>query len=99
LNDQDEMYGFPIHTHPYVTLYRVDILEEYGFPTDPEKLGDYLADLDNWLEIVTRLDDDGLYAYESLQVMLEWGLNSSYPFDQDYQYIYQEEPFANLLEG
>lgn len=99
LNDQDEMYGFPIHTHPYVTMYRADILDEYGFPTDPAELGDYLADIDHWLEIVTRLADDDLYAYESLQVLLEWGLNSSYPFDQNYQYIYQEEPFSDLLEG
>lgn len=98
INDDGEMYGFPIHFFPYVTLYRADILGEYGFPTDPDELAAYISDVDNWLNMVTTLYEDGLYAYESTQTILEWALDTTYPFDGDYQYLYQAEPFSNLID-
>lgn len=99
MTDAGEMYAFPIHFFPLVTFYRVDILEQYGFPTDPEELGEYIEGVDNWLEIVTTLHEDGLSGYESTQTILEWGLNSTYPFDENYGYVYQEEPFSNLTDA
>lgn len=98
LNDEGQMYGFPIHFFPMVTLYRADIFEEYGFPTDPERLGDYINDPENWLKIITTLQEDGLSGYESTQTILEWGLNAVYPFDGNYQYTYQNEPFSALID-
>jgi len=98
VNESGEMYGFPVHLFPYVTFYRHDILAEFGFPSDPEDLAEYMSGVDQYFDLISSLYDEGLYAFQSTQSMLEWGLNSSYPFDENHQYLYQEPPFSDLLE-
>jgi multiple sugar transport system substrate-binding protein len=38
-----------------VTYYRKDILEKFGFPSEPEELGKYIEDPNNWLNMAKEL--------------------------------------------
>ncbi|WP_166241382.1 ABC transporter substrate-binding protein [Paenibacillus turpanensis] len=38
-----------------LTFYRADILAEHGFPSDPEQLGEWMENPDNWLTMAKKL--------------------------------------------
>jgi len=38
-----------------VTFYRADILDQYGYPSDPEELAVWMEDPDNWLAMAVDL--------------------------------------------
>lgn len=57
-HDESRMVGLPYETSPLVTYYRADLMEKYGFPSDPETLGNFLEDPNNWLEIGKALKQD-----------------------------------------
>lgn len=59
--DQKRLIGIPIASTPMLTYYRADIMEQYGFPTDPEKLAEYMKDPNNWLNIAHALKKDNKY--------------------------------------
>lgn len=40
----DELLSLTVTTSPYVTFYRADIMEEYGFPHEPEEFGKFIKD-------------------------------------------------------
>ncbi|WP_169891059.1 ABC transporter substrate-binding protein [Litchfieldia alkalitelluris] len=54
----EKMIGVPIYSYPMVTFYRSDILKEYGFPSEPDELGEFIEDQQNWLEIARTLNKD-----------------------------------------
>lgn len=56
-----KLIGMPLSISPMVTFYRADILEQYGFPTDPEELGNYIENPRHWIEIAKALRKDDKY--------------------------------------
>ncbi|WP_416150601.1 ABC transporter substrate-binding protein [Salipaludibacillus sp. HK11] len=56
--DNEELIGLAYDSYPYVTYYRADIMEEYGFPSDPDELGTFMEDADNWLNMAGKLKED-----------------------------------------
>ncbi|MFD1637691.1 ABC transporter substrate-binding protein [Evansella tamaricis] len=56
--DQEKLIGIPFNTSPLVTFYRADIMEEYGFPSEPEELAVFMEDPKNWLTIGETLKKD-----------------------------------------
>ncbi|WP_055070171.1 ABC transporter substrate-binding protein [Clostridium massiliamazoniense] len=58
--DKSKLLGIPIGSAPIVTYYRADILEKYGFPTEPKELAEYMKDKNNWVKIGETLKKDGI---------------------------------------
>jgi len=53
--DGKKLNAIPLTQYPSVTYYRKDILEKYGFPSEPEELGKYIEDPNNWLNMAKEL--------------------------------------------
>ena len=59
--DKSKLLGLPIASAPIVTYYRADIMEAYGFPSNPKELAEFMRDANNWLEIGKKLKADDKY--------------------------------------
>jgi multiple sugar transport system substrate-binding protein len=55
--------GFPWDMPPMVTWYRADIMEENGFPSDPDELGKYMENPDNVFKIAQTLKAKDKYIF------------------------------------
>ncbi|NLI58759.1 MAG: extracellular solute-binding protein [Clostridium sp.] len=62
--DDTELLSLTITTSPYVTLYREDIMKEYGFPHEPEEFGEFIKEPENLLEIARTLEKDGKFIFQ-----------------------------------
>jgi multiple sugar transport system substrate-binding protein len=60
----NELLALTINTSPYVTLYRADVMEEYGFPSEPEEFGEFIKVPENILEIARKLKEDDKYIFQ-----------------------------------
>ncbi|MCZ8519951.1 MULTISPECIES: ABC transporter substrate-binding protein [Paenibacillus] len=59
--DGKRLISLPLDTAPSVTYYRADLLKAYGFPDEPEALGKFMENPDNWLAIGEELQKHGSY--------------------------------------
>ncbi|MFC4403477.1 ABC transporter substrate-binding protein [Gracilibacillus xinjiangensis] len=94
----DEMVTMPLLFFPYVTFYRKDILEQYGYPHDPISLSNYISESDHWLRMARTLAEDGYYIAESEQMLIETALRTSNFFESDYNYILDKSPFNDTVK-
>lgn len=81
-----------------VTFYRADILEEHGFPTEPEELAVYMEEPEQWLAIAARLKEHNIY-------IANWPLEPVYLGSQGYGFFQENlkpardiERYAQLIE-
>ncbi|RJE88467.1 extracellular solute-binding protein [Paenibacillus sp. 1011MAR3C5] len=88
--DRSSLIGLPSGSSPMVTYYRADILEAHGFPSEPDELGLYMENPENWLSIARALKESNSYItawpmdiiqiYDSSQPMfvdnMEFGRNT-----------------------
>ncbi|ENH97890.1 hypothetical protein J416_03016 [Gracilibacillus halophilus YIM-C55.5] len=99
-NATDEtMYAFPLLYFPYVTFYRADIMDKAGFPSDPDKLSEYLANVDRWLRLAENLKTKDQYMIQSNWAMMGSVLHSADFFDAGYNYLGDEQPMAKAIES
>lgn len=87
--DDKELLGIAFASAPMVTYYRADILEEYGFPSDPEELGEFMEDKDNWLEIARALKKDDKY-------ILQWIAESTKIYTADMPYYNEKLEYQRI---
>ena len=59
-----KLLGMPWDVTPTVYYYRSDIFEELGLPSEPEDLGTYIQDSENFLNLVQKPKASGKYAFE-----------------------------------
>ena len=98
VNLEGRRYAVPITYFPYVTYYRHDILESRGFPSEPESLGAYIETEANYHKLARTFFDEGSYVFESNQALLQLGLRTSYPFDDDYTYRFDTGAFKQVTD-
>jgi len=98
VNLEGRRYAVPITYFPYVTYYRHDLLESRGFPSEPEALGAYLKKEVNYHKLARTFFDEGQYIFESNQALLQLGLRTSYPFDDDYTYQFDTGAFKQVTD-
>jgi multiple sugar transport system substrate-binding protein len=55
--DKSELFAIPWTSSPFVTYYRVDILEELGFPAEPNQLATFMENPENWLAMAEELKE------------------------------------------
>lgn len=97
--DDSKLLALPFPEFPMVTYYRVDILEKYGFPTDPEELGDYMSTLDNWLKIVKELKKHDIYAIQWNEELFQRALRCYAFYDDDMNLIVNNEKVRESLKA
>lgn len=95
--DGKSLIGFPNSSSTLMTYYRADIMEQYGFPSDPEELARFMENPDNWLAIARRLKKDGRY-------IAQWGTDiiSLYDstqgvFNENIDFLRNNETYLNAL--
>jgi multiple sugar transport system substrate-binding protein len=98
INLEGKRYAVPIMYFPYVTYYRHDLLEAKGFPGEPEALATYMEKKANYFTMAQTFADEGRYIFESNQALLQLGLRTSYPFDDDYTYRFDTGGFKQITD-
>jgi multiple sugar transport system substrate-binding protein len=96
--DGKRMWGIPSGAAPAVTFYRADIMEENGFPSDPEELAEYMEDPENFLAMAQTLRAQDKYILEFNDILL-WlkGTGSGF-FDQDLNYVRNKDEYVEFLD-
>lgn len=95
--DRKKVIGVPFSTTPLVTYYRADLMEKYGFPSDPEELGEYMEDPKNWLKIAETLKDDNIFIAQWLTDIMDI-YNSGTPlYDEDLQFLRNNATFRQAI--
>ncbi len=96
--DGKRQLGMPWDSTPGVYYYRADIFEELGLPSDPEELGEYIKDAENYLALVQVLEANGKYAMEWRDGPIHW-LGDMYGyFDTDLNWVREGERYIEILE-
>ena len=78
--DKKRLLGLPFASAPLVTYYRADIMEKYGFPSEPNELSKYMENPNNWIKMAERLKSDGIY-------MLQWAAEITKIYTADMPYF------------
>ncbi|SDD49966.1 multiple sugar transport system substrate-binding protein [Paenibacillus sp. UNCCL117] len=85
--DDKKLMGFPVGTSPLLTYYRADLMEQYGFPSDPEQLGAFMEKPEHWLEIGKALKKDNRY-------ITQWHIEPVYIFERSHALFDSQLRFA-----
>lgn len=95
---EEDLIGLPFATAPIVTYYRADILEEYGFPSEPEALGKFMESPSNWMNMARTLGLDGKYICQWASNAV-WIANSEGPyFDENLNFIKLTPKFKETIK-
>lgn len=95
--DQEKVIGVPLSTSPKVTYYRPDLLERYGYPTDPETLGEYLEDEDNWLDMARTLKKDDIWISQWPSEIVSLFTLESGLFSEDMEFLRTTETVEHAI--
>lgn len=96
--DKTKLFGLPIASAPIVTYYRADIMEAYGFPSDPKELAEFMRDADNWLEIGKKLKVDDKYIVQWIGDIVRISTSDMAYFNEDLEYQRDNEKFKEAVE-
>ncbi len=98
-SDSNKLFALPLLYFPYVTYYRADILKKYGFPSEPDRLSEWISDKEKWIEMAEVLKQKGHYITETDHQIIETALRTSNLFNGTYDYIAKKNAFGKALEG
>lgn len=82
------------------TFYRADIMEEYGFPSDPEELGEFMEHPQNWILLAETLKSHGIGVIGYTHDVLDMAAAGYGYFDHHGNYTRNTEdlvPYASLM--
>ncbi|MBB3131144.1 multiple sugar transport system substrate-binding protein [Paenibacillus rhizosphaerae] len=96
--DNSKLLAFPWDVTPGVAYYRADIFEELGLESDPELLGEYMADPENWMTVVETLTANGKYAMEWRDGPIHWAGDAVGYFDTDLNWVRNTDELAKVLD-
>ena len=96
--DRTKRVHIPVYTYPAMLFYRADILEQNGYPSDPDELATYLENKSNWLNMARDL-------YAKDHVVMEWkespwnvGGLARVPFDQNLEWRMLQAPIPDAVQ-
>lgn len=95
--DKTELLGLPFASAPIVTYYRKDILEDYGFPGEPEELAEFMKDKNNWFNMAQTLKKDGIYLLQWYSELTKIASANMPYFNEKLEYQRNNEEFKNAI--
>lgn len=96
--DGKQLLGMPWDSTPGVWYYRSDIMDELGLPSDPEELGEYITDGENFLNLIQVLSAHGKYAFEWRDGPIHWAGDEIGYFDNDLGWIRDNDRLVQILD-
>ncbi|GAE29720.1 extracellular solute-binding protein [Halalkalibacter hemicellulosilyticusJCM 9152] len=96
--NEQKIYGLTISASPIVTFYRPDILESFGYPTEPEALAEYMADPEQWLEMARTLKQDGRWMMQWVTEIVDLTAKDIGLFDQEMNFIRMDQDIKEVIE-
>jgi len=95
--DGKKLLAIPIDAPPGLMYYRADIMEENGFPSDPDELATYMEDPDNLMNMAQTLKAQGKYILEYDTEILDM-LSDSRFFDKQLNYNHTGDNYIKGLD-
>ncbi|MCJ8012603.1 extracellular solute-binding protein [Paenibacillus sp. KQZ6P-2] len=95
--DGKKLLAIPIDAPPGNMYYRADIMEENGFPSDPDELATYMEDPDNLMNMAQTLKAQGKYILEYDTEILDF-LSDSRLFDKQLNYTHTGDKYITGLD-
>lgn len=95
--DKKELLGLPIASAPIVTYYRADIMDKYGFPSDPKELAEYMKSRENWMKIGKTLSEDGIYTVQWSGDMIRVTTSNMPYFNENLEYQRDNDEFKEAI--
>jgi multiple sugar transport system substrate-binding protein len=95
--DGKSMIGFPYGSSTLMTFYRADIMEQYGFPSEPEELAQFLENPDNWLAIARALKKDNRYIAQWATEIISLYDSTQGVFNENVEFLRNNEIYLNAL--
>lgn len=96
--DGSKLLGMPWDLPPQAAFYQPDVLGEYGFPTDPVELGEYMQDTENFLNMAQALRADDIYILEFNNTIMDVYTAGPGYFDENLNFIRNNDRFAEGLD-
>ncbi|MBB3111217.1 multiple sugar transport system substrate-binding protein [Paenibacillus phyllosphaerae] len=82
----------------FATFYRADLMERYGFPSEPDALASYMEDPQQWLEMAEALKAQGHYIIGFPSDVLQISTKGRGFFDPEGNYVRNDPELAKLAE-
>jgi multiple sugar transport system substrate-binding protein len=96
--DGKKMFSLPLTVEPEMTIYRSDILEENGFPSDPKELAEYMSTPENFLDMALALKAKGIYLLEDNRTIMDLYLTGGGSmFDRNLNFTLNTDKYAEGL--
>ncbi|MGL4848457.1 MAG: ABC transporter substrate-binding protein [Clostridium sp.] len=96
--DGSEMLGLSVASAPIVTYYRADIMEKYGFPSEPKELAKFMENKENWFKIGETLRNDNIYIMQWVAEMIRVSTSEMPYFNEKLEYVRDNEKFKEAIE-
>ena len=97
--DRSKRVHLPIYTYPAMLFYRADILEQNGYPSEPEDLAAYLENPTQWLDMVREMKRRDLIVMEWKESPWNVGGMVRAPFSQNLEWHMADPSFPEVLQA
>lgn len=94
----DRLFAVPYDYHPYVLFYRADVLDELGFPSEPEALDAYMQTPAEWLRLAEALKTAGYWPMQWPDDLIRAAGNGRFFFTRSLEYARSTEMFQRVME-
>src|SRR5690606_28426754 len=96
--DGSQLLGMPWDSTPGVWYYRADIVEELGFPADPEELGEFIKDGENFLQLAQAAAAQGKQVMEWRDGPIHWAGDEIGYFDDNLGWVRENDKLVQVLD-
>jgi len=92
------MIGFPFGSSTLMTYYRADIMEQYGFPAEPEEFARFMEVPENWLAVARALKKDGRYLAQWATEIIALYDSTQGVFDENVDFLRNNETYLKAIQ-
>lgn len=93
----NKLITLPIALPTAFTYYRSDLLEENGFPADPDKLTEFLSTPQNWIDMAKKLKNKGIYLFQHYTDPIDVAAMSSSILNRNMEFAWDSKVFQDAI--
>jgi multiple sugar transport system substrate-binding protein len=95
--DQKKLIAIPAEITSAVTFYRADLLEDNGFPSDPDELATYLESPTNLIHMAKELKKQNIFIFQYYTEPFDIVSSGFSMFNKNLEYNRSGQDFENAL--
>lgn len=96
--DGKRLLAMTFLTSPIVTYYRWDIMQENGFPSEPEEVAKFIEESENLMAISKKLKAKGQYIFQMPIDIINLAGSYSGIFDKNLNFVRNSDLFVKALD-